>query len=135
MHSGTENKKRAAKLVPCWEGPYELIWENNDCSTVTLKLAQGDKSFPTFHALLVKPYKENDDSLFPDCAVVPPDLVEVEGKLEHFVDRIVDHKHQRNGYHYLVRWQGESPANDLWIHESYLEDNKAVDKYWVAQSR
>lgn len=129
MHNGSVEDKRASKLVSRWEGPYIVTHVNDEFSTVTLQLPEGDYSFPTFHTRLVKPYKSNDDEMFPGRKRAPPDPVEVDGELEHFVEKIVDHKSNSKGKFYLVRWQGEGPENDLWIHESYLQDNEALGIY------
>lgn len=102
---------------------------NKEHSTITVRLPEGDKSLPTFHASLIKPYKPNDDEEFPGRKRDAPEPVNVDGELEHFVDKIVDHKKTSKGNFYLIRWQGEGPENDLWIHESYLENNEALDVY------
>lgn len=130
LHSGSPDEKRAAKLVPRFDGPFKVTKVHSEASTVTVQLPTGSKTFPTFHTSLVKPFQPNDNDIFPGRANSPPNPVVVDGEVEHFVERIIDHKKIPGGFKYLIRWQGESPASDEWIHHAFLEDNSCVDDYW-----
>jgi hypothetical protein len=90
--------------MPHFDGPYKIIETDEKHSTVTLDLPEHSTLFPIFHTSEIKPFKENDDSLFPTRTLHPPDPVAIDGHHEYFVDKIVDEKLRRNARQYLVRW-------------------------------
>ena len=132
--SGEET--RAAKFMPRFDGPYRITATDEKHSTVTLDLPDHSTLFPVFHTSEVKPFRENDDALFPTRALHPPDPVTIDGHREYFVDKIVDERRRRNGTQYLVRWRGEGPEGDLWLAASELEDCEALDTWqaWKAEN-
>ena len=84
----------------------------------------------------VKPFKENDDTLFPTQALHPPDPITIDGHHEYYVEKIVDERHRGRKRQYLVRWRGEGPEGDLWLAASELEDCEALDSWqaWKAEN-
>ena len=53
------------KLSPKWVGPFKII-EQSHKDSFQLDLEGKFNIHPVFHVNLLKPYKENDDTLFPD---------------------------------------------------------------------
>jgi hypothetical protein len=131
------DQPRVAKFMPRFDGPYKIIETDEKHSTVTLDLPEHSTLFPVFHTSEIKPFKENDDSLFPTRALHPPDPVAIDGHREYFVDKIVDERRRRNARQYLVRWRGEGPEGDLWLAAGELEDCEALDAWqaWKAAER
>lgn len=86
-----------------------------------------------FHTSEIQPFHENNDTLFPGCALHPPDPVTIDGEQEHFIDKIVDERRRPNKIQYKVRWQGEGPKGDIWLPASELKDCEALD-IWQARN-
>ncbi|PPQ76896.1 hypothetical protein CVT24_008781 [Panaeolus cyanescens] len=120
--------KRAAKWFPIFDGPYKVTNVNSHSSTVTLDLPFSN-IFPTFHTDRVKKFVLNDDNLYPHRANIIPEPVEVDGQMEFFVDKIIDHRRSRRGVKYLVKWAGFGEDHNEWMDAKDLEDNEAVDIY------
>jgi len=51
--------------------------------------------FPVFHTSEVRGFNENDNTLFGERALHPPEPVTINGEQEFFIDKIVD-KRQRD---------------------------------------
>jgi Chromo (CHRromatin Organisation MOdifier) domain len=99
-----------------------------------LEIPNQPNVFPTFHTSLIKPFHDNDDIKFPSHCLEKPGPIKVEGELEYFVDKILDHKKIGKGHRYLVRWRGYGPGDDRWIRGADLEDNIALDEYWARRN-
>lgn len=126
------DEPRAAKFMPRFDGPYAITATDEKHSTVTLDLPNKSGYFPVFHTSEVKPFKENDHTLFPTRALHPPNPISIDGTQEFFVDKIVDERRRGRGRQYLVRWRGEGPEGDIWLPASELEDCEALDQ-WQAR--
>ena len=125
---------RAAKFMPRFDGPYQITETDERHSTVTLALPKQAAIFPVFHTSEVKLFKENDDSLFPTCALIPPDPVLIKGQQEFYVDKIVDKCCRGRRKQYLVRWRGEGPEGDTWLPEEELEECEALDTWQMRKA-
>jgi hypothetical protein len=123
------DEHRAAKFMPRYDGPYNITATDTTHSTVTLDLPERPNIFPVFHTSEVRPFRENDDSLFPNRALTPPDPITLNGHEEFFIDKIVDQRRRGRGHQYLVRWRGEGPEGDKWIAAKELEDCEALDTW------
>jgi hypothetical protein len=124
------DEPRVAKFMPRFDGPYKILGTDEKHSTVTLDMPGHSTIFPVFHTSELKPFKENDDSLFPTRALHPPDPVTIEGSQEYFIEKIVDERRRRKGTQYLVRWRGEGPEGDIWLAASELDECEALDN-WI----
>ena len=56
-------ESRVAKLIPRYDGPYEVMDINNDVSVVELHIPSAPNIFPKFHTSLVKPFQQNDNPI------------------------------------------------------------------------
>ena len=119
-----------AKFMPQFDGLYSIIATNEQHSTVMLALPKDSSHIPIFHTSKVKPFQENNNTLFPSHALHPPNPINIDGTQEFFVDRIVDEQQRGQRMQYLVRWQGEGLEGDLWLEEGELKDCKALD-VWI----
>ena len=126
----TKGQHRAAKFMPRYDGPYQIIDVHQDASTVTLEMPNAPNLFPTFHASNVKPWFPNDDNKYPSRTLEQPGPIDVNGSEEFLVDSIIDHKKIGRGYRYLVHFKGYGPENDRWITGKELENNEALEIYW-----
>jgi hypothetical protein len=89
-------------------------------------------TFPTFHASELKPYHENDVTLFPSREFAQPGpVVTIDGQEEWAVDSIIDERRRGRGFQYLVRWVGYGPEEDRWLPGSELKDAHALN-VWLA---
>lgn len=123
-----KGKKRVAKFMPRFDGPYIVKKSFPERSKYTLRLPNNPKTFPGFHASLLKPFHPNDPSLFPDRELVrPPTVITEDGTEETLVDKIVDARRRGRGMQYLVRWVGYGKEHDEWLPGRMLEDNAALD--------
>ena len=125
-----KNQKRAAKFMPRYDGPYQIVDIHLDASTLTLDMPNAPNLFPTFHFSNVKPWLPNDDDKYPSRTLLEPGPIEVNGQEEFLVDSIIDHRKVGRGYRYLVHFVGYGPENDRWIAGRELENNEALDIYW-----
>jgi hypothetical protein len=57
-----KGEKRVAKLMPHYDGPYQITTAHPEFSTYTLDLPNSS-IFPTFHVSQLLPYHESDSSL------------------------------------------------------------------------
>jgi len=64
----TSSKRRVAKFIPRFSGPWKIIATNVKNSTITLDLPNSANYSSVFHTSELIPYKENDDALFPGWA-------------------------------------------------------------------
>ncbi|PPR02502.1 hypothetical protein CVT24_001968 [Panaeolus cyanescens] len=124
---------KTAKFMSRFEGPYRVTDCNPSSSTVTLSLPNTDNSYPVFHSSLIKPFIPNDNSRYPDRArpiePQPPAPVEVDGEMEYFVDKIIDHRYYRNQLQFLVSWKGFDDSHNEWFKYTDVADNEALDVY------
>jgi hypothetical protein len=121
------DSKRVAKFMPRFDGPFTIKNTNEKHSTVTLDLPNLPQIFPVFHTSEIRPFSENDDSLFPSRALIPPKPITINGQQEFFIDKIVDERKRRKKTQYRVRWQGEGPEGDKWLPAEELTDCEAID--------
>jgi len=127
-------ENRVVKFIPRFNGPYLVTNTHHEASTVSLEIPSAPNVFPTFHSLLVKPFRANNDNKFPSRTLKNLGPIVVDGHEEFFVDCIIDHRKIGKGFRYLVHWRGEGPGEDRWIKGADLDDNKAVDVYWATSS-
>ncbi len=106
------NKKISTKR----EGPF-TIEEKLGPVTYRLKLPKTWKIHPTFHAILLSPYRETEVH-GPNFKQPSPDLIE--GEYEYEVERILKHRKQGRTTAYLIRWKGYQPHDDSWELERNL---------------
>ncbi|KAJ9050757.1 Chromobox protein 5 [Entomophthora muscae] len=53
----------------------------------------------------------------------------------YVVEDIKDHKKDKNGYKYLIKWQGFSDADNTWETEENIFSQELIDKYWAKQPK
>ncbi|KAJ3474501.1 hypothetical protein NLI96_g12422 [Meripilus lineatus] len=125
-----KGNKRVAKFMVRYDGPYKVLRMYPDASVYTLDLPSTMRIFPTFHASLLKPFKPNDDSLFPGRAhpKLGPIITE-NGEEEWEVEEIIDRRRRSVGYQYLVRWKGWGPDTDSWLPGREVEELAALDRF------
>ena len=123
-----KGKKRVAKFMPRFDGPYSIVAAHPEKSEYTLRLPNNPRSFPGFHASLLKPFVPNDADAYPDRELPNPGIVVTEdGTEEVLVDKIVDERNWGRGRQYKVRWIGYGKEHDEWKARSELLKNEALD--------
>ena len=132
----SKNEKRVVKFMPRFNGPYKITKIDKEHSTVTLDLPRSPDIFPIFHTSEIMPFIENDETLFPSCALHAPEPVNVNDNLEYFVEKILDKRKARGrgGNQFLVRWVGQGLEYNLWIPQKELEDCEALDIWFAAKA-
>jgi hypothetical protein len=126
----SKGQHRAAKFMPRYDGPYQIIDVHLDASTITLDMPNAPNLFPTFHTSNVKPWFSNDDTKYPSRTLEQPGPIDVNGNEEFLVESIIDHKKIGRGYRYLVHFVGYGSENDCWITGKELDQNEALEIYW-----
>ncbi|GBE88838.1 Transposon Ty3-G Gag-Pol polyprotein [Sparassis crispa] len=90
---------RVAKFMVCWDGPYHVLHAYPESFAYTLDLPAIMKILATFHASLLKPWKENDVTLFPGRQHAQPGpIITDAGKQEWKVEEIIDHHPRECGF-------------------------------------
>lgn len=56
---------RTAKLMPRFDGPFQVAHIHPATSTITVTLPTNSHIFPTFHISLAKPFRQNNNERFP----------------------------------------------------------------------
>ncbi|THH11766.1 hypothetical protein EW146_g7926 [Bondarzewia mesenterica] len=128
-----QDKSRIAKFMPRFDGPYKVIHAHPECSTYTLDLPDNTNTFSTFHASLLRPFHNNNDSAYPSRHLARPGpILSPDGPAEWEIDSIVDERRRGRGLQYLVRWRGWGDEDVHWLPGSELEDCTALDA-WIAK--
>lgn len=122
-------RKRSAKLMPRYSGPYEVLEAFPESSNYRLKLADGDKTHPVFHASKLKRYVENDESQFPGRSFTRPGPVPGAQEDVYVVDRIVDERLHNGKREFRVRWTGYSQDDDTWEPASHFNDSEPLEEW------
>ena len=128
----TDDPNCVAKFMPCFNGPFIIKNTDEKHSMVILDLPHLPNIFPVFHTSEIKPFTENDNSLFPSRALIPPNPVTLDGHQEFFVDKIVDERKRSKKTFYRVRWQGEGPEGDIWLPAEEISECEALD-HWISR--
>ncbi|GAA5944073.1 hypothetical protein JCM1841_001868 [Sporobolomyces salmonicolor] len=120
---------RAAKLFPRYDGPpYPIAAAFPETLTYRLTLPDGDRSHPTFHVSKLKAYHLNDAATFPSRTLPRPEPIDVEGREEYEVERIVDEK-GKGVRRFLVKWEGYPESENSWEPLKNVEDTAAMDAW------
>lgn len=127
-----KGQDRVAKLMPRFDGPYEIVKAHPEFSTYTLDMPNSNV-FPVFHVSQLRAFRASDDSLFPDRTPAWPESVMVDGVEEWPVEAIIDERKRGRGTRYLVRFVNQGPSEDRWLPGSLLKDNEALDR-WLARA-
>ncbi|SGY55487.1 BQ5605_C139g13418 [Microbotryum silenes-dioicae] len=111
-------KRRAAKLMDCFDGPYHIVAAQPGISTYTLQLNKDDSAVRFFHTGKLKAYLQEP---------ARPGPVDVSGEPEWVIEDIVDERIRAGKTQYLVSrvsWPSDSnswePAEalDRWEHRN-----------------
>jgi hypothetical protein len=79
-----------AKLIPHFDGPYNIVNSMPEFSAYTLDLPNSLNIFPTFHTSQLKHFMENDGLLFPSHEHAQPGpIMMLEGLEEYAIERIL----------------------------------------------
>ena len=114
------------KMKPKWEGPF-VITEVLGLVTYRLKLLTSWQIHNVFHAMLLKPYRENE-IYGKNLTEPPPELVEGEEVYE--VKNICNHRKWGWGYQYYVKWWGYPISNASWEPEhAFSNDGNILAEY------
>jgi hypothetical protein len=117
------------KMAPKREGPFE-IKEVLGPVTYQLKLPESWRIHKVFHAVLLRPYKEND--IYGENYTRPPPDIE-NGDEVYEVEQILKHRRRGRGYEYLVKWVGYPITEASW--EPKQSFSGAVDLLTEYQER
>lgn len=121
-------KGRARKLIPKYIGPFSIVHAEAKTSTDTLKLPKElSRTHNKFHADMLREYKPNDDSRFPNCESIKSyDLFADDDGKEWFVDSLAGHEWVGNNLYFFVRWRpGDMTREDF----ATVQPLAALDNY------
>ena len=100
-------KGRASKLIPKYVGPYKVTKAMPSTSNYELELPAElakRRVHPRFHVNCLRPYRSNDDTLFPGREKAEPYDFGAPGDAEWYVDEIVGHRWKGRNIEFLVKW-------------------------------
>ncbi|SGZ32127.1 BQ5605_C043g12085 [Microbotryum silenes-dioicae] len=123
------HKRRAAKLMDRFDGPYRIVKAHPEISSYTLQLNGDDAAVPFFHTGKLKTYCKNDTALFPNREPVRLGPVDVGGEPEYIIEDIVDERIRAGKQQYLVLWVSWPSDSDSWEPAEALEDTEALDRW------
>lgn len=124
------DKRRVAKFMPRFDGPYKVISANQKRSTYTLDLPAHTSIHPTFHASQLKKHIANDDELFPTRKVQKPGTIITDDGAESWeIEHILDRRKRGRGFQYLIRWKGYGHDTDMWLPGQEVEGTDALDEF------
>lgn len=122
-------KGRVRKLMPKFIGPFIVTGADKRTSNYRLELPDEMKSRHIrnrFHADRLRPYLENDDTLFPGReAKFPYDYGTPEDE-EWYVDAIIGHAWQGRKIRFNIQW---SLGDTTWEPYEHCKDLIALDEY------
>jgi len=107
------------KMKPKREGPF-TITDVLGLVTYRLQLPTSWQIHNVFHAMLLKPYKENN-VYGPNFPEPPPEVENDEEVYE--VESILNHRKRGRGYQYHVKWKGYSISEASWEPEQAFSDD------------
>ena len=110
------------KLRPKWHGPFEVrerIGEN----AYRLELPFYFRCHPVFNITALKRYNRTD--MEGRIIEPPPPIEDLDGHDRYIVESVLDHRQNRRGLQYLVKWVGYVDAT--WEPEKYLKDEAGKD--------
>src|SRR4051812_18279645 len=101
------------KLSPKWVGPFLIINQKHKDS-FELDLQGKFNIHLVFHANLLKPYLENDETEFPDRHQDPPEPIRINDENEYEVEEILKKRTYHGKTQYLVKWHGYNIEDSTW---------------------
>ncbi|KIJ38242.1 hypothetical protein M422DRAFT_176903 [Sphaerobolus stellatus SS14] len=114
--------------MPRHDRPYTIAAAHPKKSEYTLSLPNNPKTFPGFHASLLKRFIPNNAELFPSREFSqPPPILTEEGMEENMIEKIQKIPWCFLWKQYLVRWVGYGKDQDQWMSGKELEKNEALD--------
>ncbi|OJT06580.1 hypothetical protein TRAPUB_2560 [Trametes pubescens] len=122
-------KNWARKLAPKYIGPYRVLKANPEVSSYTLELPSElvkRRVHPTFHAALLRPHHENDDSLFPGREAKKFYDFGIPDEQEWLMDEIAGHRWTTKSIEFLVHW---STGEHTWEPLAHCDELQALDEY------
>ena len=132
IRRGITKNGRSAKLYPQFRGPFKIIRAEPKTSNYELELLPKidfTSIHPNFHTNVLRPHVPNDPEQFPrrepsrPGPIIPEDP---EGP-QYIVERLLDHRPNRNPREYLVRWEGYDTSYDEWIHKKNIHGGLIQD--------
>jgi transposase InsO family protein len=97
LHFSTSSRK----LLPRWVGPFNIVKQIHK-DTFELDLRGTFHIHPTFHVALLKPYQENDPTIFPNRTQDPPAPIIIDNEEEYHVKKILKHRKISRKMQYLI---------------------------------
>ena len=88
--------------------------------TYRLKLPTTWRIHNVFHAVLLRPYKENE--VYGENYTEPPPEIE-NGEEVYEVETILKHRKRGRGYQYFIKWRGYPITDASWEPEEVFSDD------------
>lgn len=127
---------KTTKFLPKYIGPFIVLHPvpKHDPFATAFALDMPDhfRCRRTHNADLLKPYRTNDESLFPDRYAPTPQDIVVDGAAEYEVEDILDHSYRgpHKTLHFLINWVGYPMEYNTWEPEDLVVNcPKVLDNY------
>ncbi|QRW25665.1 Retrotransposable element Tf2 protein [Rhizoctonia solani] len=114
-----ELRTNSNKLDPKRLGPFKIL-EKISSHAYRLELPETLKIHDVFYVGLLSKSHKSPSQPFPEQP--PPETIE--GEEEYEVEQIIDSKHQRGKWFYLIKWKGYGPEDNSWEPKEVLEHSQ-----------
>src|SRR3954454_17400520 len=115
----------SAKLRLRFIRPFGIV-KQMSLDNFKLDLPDNLRIHNNFHINLLKPYIPNDNALFPNRTISPPEPIQVVGQQEYEVEKIIDIRRKYGRIQYLVKWKGYSEHESTWEDEEDCQNARKL---------
>jgi len=121
----TKQQRPSAKLADKYLGPFKISKVVGESKLAyQLELPHTYRTHNTFPISALEPYNRRSDA----ADTTTQDII-VASEPHYEVEKILAHRGPKRNRQYLIRWQGESSAEDTWEPRHHIDDGPLLREY------